>query len=283
MQIKNPPLRYHGSKWRIADWVIGHFPEHKVYCEPFAGSGAVLFKKPLSRIEVYNDLDGVVVNFFRVLQDPDKSKRLIELVARTPYARDEYDLAFMDECDDEIEMARRLFIKAYMGFGSNAGTRRAQCGFRSNDWTARKSNNLIWYNLPPSLAAATQRLKNVIIENRPALYIIEKQDSLETFFYVDPPYVHSSRTSFARDRSYRFEMTDDDHIELSKRLHAIRGGCIISGYRTDLYDDLYKDWILRQKVTCTQANAKNKYRTECIWINPAVEQINRRSLFNGCT
>lgn len=278
MLIKNPPLRYHGSKWRIAPWVISHFPEHKVYVEPFAGSGAILFKKPLSKIEVYNDMDGIVVNFFRVLQDPAKASRLIEQVARTPYCRDEYDLSFK-HCDDDIELARRLFIKSYMGFGSNAGTRRAQCGFRANDWTARKSNNLIWFNLPPSLAAAAQRLKNVIIENRPALYVIENQDSPQTFYYVDPPYVHSSRSSFARDKSYRFEMTDAEHVELSNALHNIKGSAIISGYRTDLYDDLYGDWIRREKVACTQANAKNKYRIECLWIHPRCEEIKKSSMF----
>ncbi len=269
--ITNPALRYHGSKWRIAKWIISHFPVHKIYCEPFGGSASVLIKKKLSKIEVYNDLDGNVVNFFRVLRDPVKAKRLIDLLALTPYARDEYDLAF-EKCDDDIEMARRLVVKSYFGFGSNAGTRRSKCGFRSNDWTARKANNLIWLKLPESLIHVVHRFKNVIIENLPAAAILEKQDSERTLFYIDPPYVHSTRTSFAKDRSYMHEMTDEDHAALARQLKSLKGMVIVSGYRSDLYDDLYREWTRKEKLATTQGNSTCLYRKEYLWISPNAER-----------
>src|SRR5687767_1982506 len=113
-QIKRPALRYHGGKFRIADWVISHMPTHQKYVEPYGGAASVLIQKPRVPAEVYNDLDGDIVNFFRVLRDPFMRKRFIEACELTPYAREEFELAYEDT-DNPLERARRTAVRASMG------------------------------------------------------------------------------------------------------------------------------------------------------------------------
>lgn len=107
-KVTRPLLRYFGAKWRLASWIISHFPDHQLYCEPFGGSAGVLLRKPISSFEVYNDLDGDVVNFFRCLRDhPKELQRLIDL---TPYSREEYEAAFQSRGGEPLERARRYFV-----------------------------------------------------------------------------------------------------------------------------------------------------------------------------
>lgn len=113
MNIKHPVLKYYGSKFRLAQWIIKHFPEHRHYVEPFGGAANVLLVKEPSRLETYNDLNKSLVNFFRVLRDrPDE---LVEKVRLTPYARDEFEFCIESEpVDEPVEMARRLFFHLWM-------------------------------------------------------------------------------------------------------------------------------------------------------------------------
>lgn len=137
--VTKPVLRYHGGKWRLASWIISHFPAHRVYVEPFGGAASVLMQKPRSYAEVYNDLDGEIVNVFRVLQCPEKRARLCEMLHFTPYARAEFMLAW-EPTDDPVEAARRVIIRAQMGFGS-AGATRGTTGFRANARTKNRYTN----------------------------------------------------------------------------------------------------------------------------------------------
>ena len=93
-KIRHPAIRYHGGKFRLASWIIGHFPEHRCYVEPFGGAASVLLRKKLSEAEVYNGIDGDVVNLFRVLRDPKKSQALIDACALSPYSRAEFQCAY---------------------------------------------------------------------------------------------------------------------------------------------------------------------------------------------
>lgn len=114
--FNTPPLRYVGAKWQIADWIISKFPVHKIYIEPYAGSGAVFFRKPKTHLEVLNDIDSSVVNFFRVLRE--RTTELAMAIELTPYSREEYELS-LQPCDcDELERARRFYISAWQSFGS---------------------------------------------------------------------------------------------------------------------------------------------------------------------
>lgn len=124
-RVTSPAIRYHGGKFRLAPWVMEFFPDHRIYVEPFGGAAGVLIQKPRAYSEVYNDLDGDMVNFFRVVQNAGLRNRLIESLVMTPYAREEFELAW-EPTDDSLERARRLIIRAQMGFGS-AGARCSAC------------------------------------------------------------------------------------------------------------------------------------------------------------
>lgn len=257
-----PVLRYHGGKWQLAPWIISYFPEHKIYVEPFGGAASVLLRKPRSYSEVYNDLDGEVVNLFRVLRNPSQARELVRLVKLTPFAREEFELSYIT-AGDPIEQARRTLVRSWQGFhgraiaGSNTGFR---TGIRLTGGTA--SHN--WCDLPQSFIQVMERFRGVVIENQPAVNVIAAYDSDATLFYVDPPYVHDTRGKSAR---YAHEMNDDDHRELAAPLHTVRGMVIISGYACDLYDkELYPGW--RRIERTTHADGAHD-RVEVLWISPS--------------
>ena len=130
-KAKRPMLRYHGGKWRLAPWIISVFPEHRIYVEPYGGGASVLLRKARSYAEVYNDLDGEVVNVFRVVRDHGPC--LKEKLYYTPFSRDEFKRSY-EETDDPIERARRTIARSFMGFGSNAVTaKNGMTGF-DRDW-----------------------------------------------------------------------------------------------------------------------------------------------------
>lgn len=102
-------LRYHGGKWRLAPWIIGFFPPHRVYVEAFGGAASVLMRKPRSYAEVYNDLYGDIVSLFRVLRDPSSAQELERRLRLTPFARDELESAY-EPAVDAIDAAQKMGI-----------------------------------------------------------------------------------------------------------------------------------------------------------------------------
>lgn len=254
-----PLLRYTGGKHKLADWVIAHMPPHQVYCEPYSGGAAVLFRKSLSKVEIINDKWLDLINFFKVLREqPDALIRAIDL---TPFARAEYELAYVPS-DDPLESARRFYVKVWQSFGAYAG--------RKSGW--RQQRNLHdrgtvitgeWSRLE-SLNKVAKRLKHILIECDEALTIIDRYDTPETLFYVDPPYVLSSRSEGSRAR-YMHEMSNADHIALAERLHTVQGMVLLSGYDCPLYRDLYRDWDVRHKTMTTNGNSN---AVESLWISP---------------
>lgn len=268
MKITAPVIRYHGGKFRLAPWVIEHFPPHQVYVEPFGGAAGVLMQKPRSHGEVYNDLDGDIVNLFRVLQNATQRDSLAELLVLTPYARDEFELAWIFT-EDPVERARRTVMRAQMGFGS-AGATKATSGLRVDPYRKYGTAPQLWSRFPDNLAAFGQRLQGVLIENRPALEVIRQHDSALALHYVDPPYMHSTRVHGAhKGRYYRHEMSDSDHVELLETLKAVDGMVIVSGYPCELYDKALKGWAVNTTQARIAAFRGTAVRTECLWINPA--------------
>jgi DNA adenine methylase len=258
-------MRYHGGKWKLAPWIISFFPQHKVYTEVFGGAGSVLLRKPRSYAEVYNDLDGEIVNVFRILRDHDKSTELSFRIAMTPFARDEFDLSY-ESSDDEIEQARRTIFRTFAGFGSSAMNPTKPTGFRSNSNRSGTTPAHDWAHFPDALPAIIERLAGVVIENRAAVEIIRQHDGRETLHYVDPPYVHSTRKE-RQSKNYRHEMTDDQHRELAAVLHNCTGMVVLSGYNCELYQYLYGDWTRYDRSSFADGARK---RTESLWINNAV-------------
>lgn len=263
-----PALRYHGGKWRLASWIIGHFPIHRAYVEPFAGGAGVLLQKRPSEVEVYNDINGVVVNFFRVLRErPDELVRAIEL---TPFSRAEFVLAH-EEDGDEVELARRFYVLAWQGRGGP--TARWNVGWRwQRTIENRQSNTKSWSDVD-HLYTTAERLKAVQIECLPASKVIAQFDHPAALFYLDPPYVGSTRSKW-RDGAYGpHEMSDADHRALAEQLRGIKGMAIISGYPSALYEELYQGWL---RVCCETTTDVASIVTECLWISPAAAERGRQ-------
>lgn len=259
-----PVLRYHGGKWRIAPWIISHFPEHLAYVEPFGGAGSVLLQKQRIKTEVWNDLDSNLYNLFRILRDKEKARELINLCALTPFSRKEFTASY-EVATNELENARRFIVRSFFGFGSKACLSETQNGFRSFRYT-ENSPAVDWSTYPEALQKIVVRMSGVVIESEDALSIIRRYDREKTLFYCDPPYVHSTRN--LNQGAYRHEMTNNDHIKLADTLHSIQGMAIVSGYDTELYTELYSDWKRVSRIAYADMCSQ---RTECLWISPQVQ------------
>ncbi len=262
--IRHPLMRYHGGKFRLAPWIMQFFPPHQYYVEPFGGAGGILFQKERCYSEVYNDLDQDVSNVFSVIQNPCQRKELIDLLAMTPYSRYEFELAYEDT-DCPIERARRTLIRAHMGFGS-AGTTKQKTGFRHDSKRKYSLPSHLWTRYPEQIESFGMRLSGVIIECRPAIDVILQHDSKETLFYVDPPYVKTTRQLDGAG-FYRHDMTDEDHIDLLDILNKIQGMVVLSGYDSELYRDRLGDWKSYSTSSRIAAFRGVGLRTEVAWIN----------------
>lgn len=262
-----PALRYHGGKWRLAPWIISHFPQHRVYVEPFGGGASVLLRKPRSYAEVYNDLDGEVVNVFRVLRDQSLAAEMERALRLTPFAREEFAAAYKPS-DDPVERARRALVRSYMGFGSAGFNAAHSTGFRHNTRRPGTTPAQDWANYPEQVQHFTERFASVVIDQRNAMDLLPIHDGQDTLFYVDPPYPHSTRGAVSGVRQkYRHEMTDDQHRELAQALHEIKGMVVLSGYPCALYDqELYPDWHRVERQAMADG-ARN--RMEVLWLNAA--------------
>lgn len=263
-----PILKYPGAKWNLARWIINKIPKHHTYLEPFFGSGAVFFNKSHSNIEMINDLDGLVSSLFRIVRD--KPQELANLVALTPYSREEYDKSFENGELDEMEQVRRFLIKCWQGHGFR--TNGYKVGWK-NDVQGREQMYAAynWYRLPSWIMQITDRLKNCQIEQRPALEVIERFNHPNVFIYADPPYLLGTRTA----KQYKHEMTEDDHIELLRTLLQHKGKIMISGYDSDIYNGFLEGWNKEEIPATAEYGLK---RTECIWYN--YELSNQISLFD---
>lgn len=267
MKVSRPVLRYHGGKWKLAPWIISHFPKHRVYVEPYGGGASVLLRKPRSYAEVYNDKWDTAVNVFRVLRDPKKASRLRHALRLTPFSRTEFMAASLNHCKSDVEAARRTILRSFAGFGSASTNGDFLTGFRANSNRSGTTPAHDWVNYPNQLRAYVERLQGVIIENKEAAEVIEQHDGPQTLFYCDPPYPAETRNMDRGNAAYACEMSDDDHCQLAQVLHSVKGMVIISGYPCDLYDkELYPDWKRIEREHLADGARK---RTEVIWLNPA--------------
>ncbi len=269
----NPVLRYPGAKWQIADWIVSMMPKHDVYLEPFFGSGAVFFAKQPSRVETINDLDGNIVNLFRVIRE--RHRELADLIRFTPWARDEF-LPLIGRCGvlqksgDDIEDARRFLVRCWQAHGTRTSDR---SGWRHEvQGMQGKNSSKVWQDLPYRIINTALRLKEAQIENRPALDLIERYCYPQVLIYVDPPYVMSTR----RGRMYANEMTDNDHIRLLEALQQHPGPVLLSGYECDLYNDRLQNWSRHTRKSNAE---KGQLRQEMLWLNPVAAKYSS-GLFN---
>ena len=247
-------LKYPGAKWRIADWVISHFPPHKVYLEPFFGSGAVFFKKDPVYIETVNDINREIVNLFRVCRErPEELARAISL---TPFARDEFKYCYAST-SDPVEQARRTLVRYHQSFGTSNSSKNS---WRNVQTYGGPRCATMWNDLPDIIVSCCQRLKNAQIENTDAATLIERYSDPNTLIYCDPPYLQELR----KRNIYADEMSTRDHIVLLEAIKRSRSMVVISGYDNELYNSVLSGWNTDVKETTAQMGL---HRTEKIWTN----------------
>jgi len=274
VSLKQPkviPFGWYGGKYSHLDWLLPLLPKCHHYCEPFAGSGAVLLNRRPSPVETYNDLDGEVVNFFRVLRG--EGEKLVKSIGLTLFSREEFAIACkLDPKIEPFERARRFYVRARQvrtGLAQTATLGRwANC---KNTSRAGMSGVISrWLGGVEDLAIIAERLLRVQIENRPAIQVIHLYDSPGTLFYCDPPYIHDTRGD---SKAYGYEMTDDQHAELAKTLNNVQGMVAISNYPCQLMDGLYPAPRWNKVVTVERTNHATKgKRIEALWTNfdPAI-------------
>lgn len=253
----NAIMKYPGSKWSIANWIISFFPEHHSYLEPFLGSGAVLFNKPRSDIETVNDLDGNVVNLFEwIKRDPE---RLAYEIYWTPYSRQIYDEAFQMVPEDSLQKAVNFYIRLNMGQGFRTNGKKV--GWKNDIQGRERAYAAVdWVTLPGRIIEAAERFRGVQIENRSAIELIEKFNYSNVLIYADPPYVLETR----HGKQYRCEMDDKEQHNLLDVLLAHKGPVLLSGYDNDLYNDRLHGWYREETVCYSQVCSKKK---EVLWMN----------------
>jgi DNA adenine methylase len=275
LEPTRPIVRYHGGKWKLAPRILPHFPAHRVYVEPYGGGGSVLLRKDRSYAEVYNDLDGEIVNLFRVVRD--RGLELVAALELTPFSRVEFLDAY-DPAGEAVEQARRTLARSHMGFGSAAASG-AKTGFRANSNRSGTTPARDWRNFPDCIPDVIDRLRGVVIESKDALDLMPQHDGPNTLFYCDPPYVHETRHAgnpYCK-KGYRHEMSDDQHRGFAAAVHQLEGMVIVSGYACPLYDqELFPDWD-RIEIPAHADGARD--RIEVLWVNEAAAGSGQSRMF----
>lgn len=272
------PFGWYGGKFSHLAWLLPLLPATHCYCEPFGGSAAVLLNRDPSQIETYNDLDGDVVNFFRVLRD--QKERLIEVIGLTPFSREEFAIACQLEPEvSPLERARRFYVRARQVRTGLAQTATIGRWANCKQTSRRGMSGVIsrWLGGVELLPEIAERLLRVQIENRPALEVIELYDSSNTLFYCDPPYLHETRGD---TNAYSYEMTNSEHVQLAERLNAVKGLVVISNYESEFLDGLYppKRWYKHVTPPKTIHSTKDM-RREVLWTNYHPHDFLQKELF----
>ncbi|MGB9887903.1 MAG: DNA adenine methylase [Moorellales bacterium] len=289
MEKLRSPIMWYGGKGMMVKKLLPLIPPHKIYVEVFGGGASLLFAKEPSEVEVYNDVDGGLVNFFRVLRDPEKFARFYHLVAFTPYSREEFNFCRKTwrDCEDEVERAYRWFVVARMSF-SGAFARSwafgVTCSHRGMSGAVSR-----WLSTLEMLPAIHERLMRVQIENQDFRELMPTYDTDDTFFYLDPPYVPDTRQEMG---VYPCEMGLDDHREMVDLILGLKGAVMLSGYRHEVYLPLEEaGWERLDFETSCHAVGRTRItgikgegsateaapRVESVWLNPrCLERRNKQ-------
>ena len=268
--VSRPLCQYLGGKWKMAPWIVENMPPHVIYVEPFGGAASVLLRKPVVPVEVYNDLDKRVVNVFRVLRDPEKKARLLEMLALTPYAKEEVKACWNVRFDsrlDDVTRAWVFLVLAHQLLSSTSSSKRKsfpgwEC--RAYDKKSFKYLTTCFARLPTVLSEIAARMKNVMLDCRNAFDlfdIYDRNDRGPVLFYVDPPYLGTAR--------YEISFTEVDHVRLVDKLLAVKSMVMLSAYPNEFYTKRLKGWSCITKQAYDTASNK---KTECLWLNPQARE-----------
>lgn len=268
MATLTQPIKWHGGKHYLADWIVSHFPPHTHYVEPYAGGLSVLLRKdPEGVSEVVNDLNGPLAAFWTVLADARLLDEFVRRVEATPFSEFGFETAgLVDRNWTMMDIAVRFFIRARQ---SRQGLMK-DFATLSRNRTRRGMNEQVssWLTAIDGLPDVHARLKRVVVLNRPAVEVIRQQDGPNTLFYLDPPYLHETRVTTS---DYAHEMTRDQHEELLDAITGIQGKFALSGYPSELYREWAKGagWRCETREIDNKASSKKTKGTkiECLWMN----------------
>ena len=284
------PFPWLGGKSRMVNTILPLLPPHATYVEPFSGAANILLAKGPSTVEVMNDASGLLVNFFRVLQDPNQRAALLDRLAYTPYARMEYARALEHLDDPDPVMQAWGFFTAQCqgisGGGSLGGRKAANWGYSRTNNQAHSFRAHV-----DKLPAIAGRLAEVQIEHGDGVEVIRRWDAPDTLFYIDPPYADATRTNKKGRAVYHHEIDDDGQKTLVDALLRLQGGAILSGYRTPLYAPLEEAGWERREFAMDLSSAarvrgfdpmgsagkERRKRIECLWLSPNVAAAAKRN------
>ncbi|MBN2731562.1 MAG: DNA adenine methylase [Balneolaceae bacterium] len=263
------PFAWYGGKFYYAKWIVEHFCDHRVYIEPFGGAANILFNKAPSEVEIFNDLDDRVINFFRVLRDKKSYNELIRLLNLTPYSRKEFNNALeVVEEQDPVKKAWAFFVRCRQAIGGLGMSKLTGSSWAMSLRTRRKMAEPVskYLSSIEGLQEIAERFRSVVIENMDAAKLIKKYDCKDALIYCDPPYLPETRHG-QKGNTYAFEMTYEEHSELLKILKKCRGHVIISGYHSELYDELLSDWSRATVEGKSHIANSGQKREEVLWMN----------------
>lgn len=268
-------FNYFGGKFTIADKLQHFFPKHIHFVDVFMGSLAVSLNKQPSKIDTANDINGDVVNFFKVLRE--NPEELISSLLLTPIAREEFNASWdMDGCS-ELEKARKFYVRIRQSF-CGMGAQRKNKGWHMVKTKSRANLGETiskWHGGIEKLYPVIDRLTHIQIENKDFRTLIPSLDFKDAFFYCDPPYPRDVRSSY---NDYKFEFSKKDHEELAELLKNIKGLAMVSGYDGPTMKKLYGDWYIH-KFPVKYNNIRSSQVQECIWMNYDPSQIKKTPLF----
>ena len=254
------PIKWYGGKYFLKDWLISHMCPHHTYVEVFGGGAQLLFGKCKSAVDVYNDIDSRLANFFRVLQDEELFQALYRKCQVSPYSRELFNEYKQSDTSDlsPVDKAHRFFVTCRQSFG----------GVVSSGWSTHKqctSRATVWLNVIHMLPEISQRLMGTLIENMDWRECLDLYEADYSFFYLDPPYVPTTRTAPA---VYEHEMTERDHEDLASRISDSPAKIMLSGYDNPIYNALGWEKVeTPAKYNGHNPNVVNYDKRECLWMN----------------
>lgn len=260
----SPPITWFGGKSKLANRIIEHFPVHRTYVEPFGGSAAVLLAKQPSPVEVYNDIDGDLVNLFRVLRNSEQYGQLLEACERTLYSRAEFNAA-LHATDDPVEAARRFMVRQRQSHG---GLGRVWSYCVTDAQGGMSSAVRRWLAGIERLPAIHDRLRKVQIEDADWSDVLRRYDRPETLYYLDPPYATNTRVG----GEYRYEMDENDHRRLVSAVMSLCGKVVLSGYYNEDYRPLEENgWQRVDFDVPSYMSPRRNRRQESLWLSPTAQ------------
>ncbi len=269
----NAPFQYFGGKGLLASKIIQYLPKSHIYAEPFCGAASIFWAKEPSKIEALNDIDGQVINLFRVLQNSGLNKKLFEKIYYTPYSVDELAKALtMADAGDDIERAWSFYVLHNQGFAGKTNS----IGSWGREFKHEVNQASNWDNKKDFFHRWLKRLRWVQLDNKDCIKFIKYWDRKETVFYLDPPYVFHTRKS----GGYSYEFTDNNHLELLEYLTRLKGQFVLSGYDSEMYNKVLSKICTRVEFQVFASSAgstrnsgtlgiggqKDHKRKEVLWI-----------------